>query len=235
MKTSSIITFILLLCMNSFSQNLDLIVTNQNDSIICRIDSVTESKISYRNVNEQDKFIYRFGINEIKSYTSDFISEIQYALKYSDKKGNQNNEGTYKYLKHKYAKRPYIPSESDKYSMGVAGFLALIPGVGHIYTGKPLRGLAFFGGMVGSFYIMLGGGAMAWDNPAFGVPIFFAGAAGIIVFYIWNIIDALQVAKVKNLALRYNDISLKVLPNVDFTTAYNQPPTNFGVRLIVNF
>jgi len=229
MKTSIIITFILFLCMNSFSQNLDLIVTNQNDSIICRLDSVTESKISYRNVNEQDKFIYGLSTNEIKSYTYDFISETEYALKYSNNKGNQKKNVAYKHFKRKYAKRPYTYSDSDRYSMVKAGFLALIPSVGHIYTGEPQRGLAFTVGMAGSVGVMFFGAAGLAPN------VIYAGAIGISAFYIWDIIDAVQVAKVKNIAIRNNDISLKVLPNVDFTTAYNQLPNNFGVKLIVNF
>jgi len=195
MRTFSILLFILSLSMNSFSQNLDLIVTNQNDSIFCRIDSVTESKISYRNVNEQDKFIYGFGINEIKSYTPNFISEAQYAMKYSNKKVNQKNNVAYKHLKQKYAMRPYIPSESDRYKMEVAGFLALNPSVGHMYTGEPQRGLAFTVGLAGSFGLFYFGADAALGGSALSFPAVFAGAAGIVVFHLWNIIDAAQVAK----------------------------------------
>ncbi len=235
MRTLLIAIFILSFCMNSYSQNLDLIVTNQNDSIICRIDSVTDSNIFYRDANENNKVIYGFQMIDIESYTYDFVSEIQYLLKYTNKYSNRENDGTYKYLRKKYAKIPYKTRESDRYSPDAAGFLALIPGVGHIYTGEPLRGLAFFGGMVGSFWTMVGGFAMAWDGSPLGAPFFFAGAAGVVIFYIWNIFDAVQVAKVKNLALRNNDISLRLLPNVEFSTAYNQPANNFGVRLVINF
>ncbi len=235
MKTLLIAILFLSFCLNSYSQNLDLIVTNQKDSIICKIDSVTDSDIYYQTISENNKGQYKFQMVDVKSYSYNYVSEIQYLLKYANKNTNPENDGTYKYLRKKYARTPYKTRESDRYSPGAAGVFALIPGFGHIYTGEPLRGLAFWGGMIGSFGTMVGGFAMAWDGAPIGAPFFFAGAAGIIVFYIWNIIDAVQVAKVKNLALRYNDISLKVLPNLEFSTAYNQPTNNFGVRLVLSF
>jgi len=236
MKTALTLIFVFTITCIAYSQNLDLIVTTKGDSIFCKIDSVTESIIYYRTDFGNEKLQLGLLLNEIKSYSYDFVSEIQYELKDANKNVDKENDGTYKYLKQKYARIPYKHYKSDKYSPEAAGFMALIPSVGHFYTGEPLRGLAFVGGMVGSFGTMALGFNAAWDgNEIIGVPLFFVGAAGIIVFYIWNIFDAVKVAKVKNLAIRNNDISLKVLPNIEFSSLSQQPVNNFGVRLVLSF
>jgi len=235
MKPILISLFFLLFGINLFAQNLDLIVTDSNDSIYCRIDSVTESVIFYRSDFENGRLQLGLPLNEVESYTYDYITEIQYLLKGDRENMYRINDGTYRYLKQKYARIPYKQVSSDKYSPDAAFMLSLIPGCGHFYTGEPLRGLAFMGGMAGSFGAMVLGFAMAWDGSAIGAPFFFAGAAGVVVFYIWSMIDAVQVAKVKNLAIRNNDISLRILPNFEFSSKAHLPANNFGVKLVLRF
>lgn len=46
-RVFALVTFFLLLCVGSYAQNLDLIVTTKGDSIACHIDSISDTDIFY--------------------------------------------------------------------------------------------------------------------------------------------------------------------------------------------
>ena len=239
MKAASIVAILFFFTVYSYSQNLDLVISTQGDTIVCKIDSITESLLYYHIVQKTGGVQYGMPLNMLQSYSYNTISDEQYTYKNGIATFSSFDKESYKYLKSKYVKQPYSYNSTDKYSPQAAGFMALIPSVGHIYTGEPLRGIVFLGGMAGSFglyaygfsNIELFGGK---DETLPGIAMI-TGFVGFVVFYIWNIVDAVQVAKVKNLAIRNNDISLKILPNFEFPTAYNQLTNNVGVRLVLSF
>jgi hypothetical protein len=235
MKAIFTLVVVLFFSLYSYSQNLDFVVSTQGDSIICKIDSITDSHIYFERIGKSGGYQQNLPLSLLKSYSYNSITKKHYSFKNGIATLKTFDKNSYKYLKMKYSKQLYSPINTDKYSLEGAGFLALIPSLGHFYTGEPLRGLAFIGGMGGSFVTMVAGYAMAWSGSDLGVPLFFIGGGGIVFFYIWNIIDAVQVAKVKNLAIRNNDISLKVLPNFEFSSVTHQPMNNFGVRLLLTF
>ena len=235
MKATINLVVILFFTIYSYSQNLDLVVSTQGDSIVCKIDSITDSHIYFERIGNNGGYQQNLPLELLKSYSYNSITKKHYSFKNGIATLKTFDKNSYKYLKMKYSKQLYSPINTDKYSLAGAGFLALIPSFGHFYTGEPLRGLAFIGGMGGSFITMVLGFSAAWDGNDIGVPFFFIGSLGVVVFYIWNIIDAVQVAKVKNLAIRNNDISLKVLPNFEFSSVAHQPINNFGVRLLLTF
>jgi hypothetical protein len=235
MKATFTFAILLFFSVWSYSQNLDLVVNSQGDSIVCKIDSITDSQLYFHLVQKRGAVQYGLHLNEMQSYSYNSISEEQYAYINGTATLYNFDKTGYKHLKHKYSKRLYKYQTTDKYNPGAAGFLALIPSVGHIYTNEPLRGLAFLGGMAGSFGTMVVGFGLAWGGAGIGAPLFFVGAAGVIVFYVWNIIDAVQVTKVKNLALRNHDISFRILPNIEFDYSSALPMNNFGARLVLTF
>jgi len=140
-----------------------------------------------------------------------------------------------KYLKNKYPIKDYSYQNTDKYSPGVAGVLGLVPGVGHMYAGEPIRGLLFLGGMSASFVAFVGGYALAWSGDNFiSYPLFFGGAIGVVLIYVCNIIDAVHVAKVKNLVIRDNNISVNLIPKIGIKNQYN-PINTFSVSVSFTF
>jgi len=142
---------------------------------------------------------------------------------------------SYKYLKNKYAGRPYSHLKSDKYDPTAAFLLSIVPGLGHVYAEEPLRGLAFLGGMAGSFGMFMLGAVLAFEDVGFGEPLGMIGALGFVGFYIANFADAVQVAKIKNLAFRNHDITFHILPNISSNNIYSSSINNFGVRLVFTF
>jgi hypothetical protein len=149
-------------------------------------------------------------------------------------------EAQYRSYKDDYNFRTYTFEKTDKYNPTAAGLLAIIPGAGHCYNGEAGRGLAFIGGMVGSFGVAAVGFALLpWDeSDRSEVPGFVIGAIGWVgfaTFYVWSIIDAVHVAKIKNLAIINNNISLEVLPNFEISNIAHQSVNNFGVSLLLKF
>ena len=140
-----------------------------------------------------------------------------------------------KYLMNKYPIKDYSYQKTDKYSPGLAGVLGLMPGVGHMYAGEPVRGLLFLGGMSATFVAFVGGYVLAWNGDnSFSYPLFFGGAIGFVVIYAVSIIDAVQVAKVKNLVIRDNNISVNLIPKIEIKNQYN-PINAFSLSVSFTF
>jgi hypothetical protein len=109
---------------------------------------------------------------------------------------------------HNYAGRP-----GDPYNPVIAGVTSfIIPGLGQVVSGEPLRGLAFFGGIalcavpfsIGTVRIYnslvsdINGNKPRTED----ILLMCAGALGVYAVDIWSVIDAVRVAKVNNLAFR---------------------------------
>ena len=109
----------------------------------------------------------------------------------------------YKDYKNLYDASTYRAQWGDPYSPFASGVLsAIVPGLGHIAAGELGRGLCFFGGYM-SLALAMGG--LSSDNVSSTFDSDFlrlvTGSAFLGV-YIWNICDAVKVAKIKNLYMR---------------------------------
>lgn len=110
-----------------------------------------------------------------------------------------------KELKEQFNTRLYVRHPDDPYSPFLAGAASyLIPGLGQMVCGETQRGLLFAGGVVGSGFVAFGGFAMAVNSnlPArrgYGVAVGVAGVMGIYGLYIYSIVDAVKLAKLKNM------------------------------------
>lgn len=144
----------------------------------------------------------------------------------------------YKVNKHTYDYKSYTFQPGDPYNPGVCGIISfLIPGVGQMIASETGRGVAFLGGYVACWAVVIGVSAAYEVNDAytgnvtgttsnFGVAMI--GLIGAIVVNIWSTVDAVRVAKVNNLVWRDNYKTgaglqfspvIKVLPNAKVAPA----------------
>ena len=155
---------------------------------------------------------------------------------------------TYRHCRGRYNTKGYIDSPIDPYRPFAAGLLGVLcPGLGHVYDGEILRGMGFFYGTV-----LAGGAASALlsnvdderYDPQYGYiyernetnatlgTLFVAGAIGL---YVWNIIDAAKVAKVKNLYFRDlvgrpSALGIDVHPQL-YLSPFGNPIAGAGLQL----
>ena len=132
--------------------------------------------------------------------------------------------GQYKIDRLSYDYSTYSYQAGDRYSPALAGIASsILPGLGQAVTGEPGRGAAFFGGVVGSIGVVMLVSVLTFDydnqNPVWGI----VGYSGVLGIYIWNIADAVRVAKVNNLAFRDKnrilcDLQIKPYLNTSYYT-----------------
>ena len=131
----------------------------------------------------------------------------------------------YRDVKNKYSVSGYNRKMPKKeYSPLAAGLLSFyIPGLGQAYAGEPLRGLAFFGaqsitsiGLITGFLLTLQVDPTTGKSPYIARPITYAAMASGIILNVYNIYDAVHVAKIKNMAYadKKNTVSLNLSPAI---------------------
>lgn len=148
----------------------------------------------------------------------------------------------YKDVKDQYDVKSYKTLDIEEpISPTTSGILsAIIPGAGQIYAGEAGRGIPFFLGYVGTSAIMIYGvTSMSGFGSKGGGFFFIVGALTSTGIYVWNIVDAVKVAKIKNMAesgMEPNKISMtlnpsfhlnKSLTGIDFPSA--------GLSFKINF
>ncbi|MBP5505786.1 MAG: hypothetical protein J6X89_06775 [Bacteroidales bacterium] len=165
-------------------------------------------------------------------------------------------EKGYKELRQLYCPRDYYRQPGDPYSPASAGVASLfLPGLGQCIDGEFGRGLGVFVGNMalmttlavassvtyayGDYYYDAQGVSYykEYESPALTtIGIAYVG------FYIWNIIDAVRIAKVKNLYhqdmnRKHTSLDFKVEPYLNFSPAAHMAGTQpvGGLSLKVNF
>lgn len=129
----------------------------------------------------------------------------------------------YKTYKNLYDVKEYKYQRTDRYNPTTACFLSVIPGLGHCYTGEPLRGFGFFGLTYGSLVLTVYGVSQAYgpgdkQNVEWMVG---GGTVMLIGSYIWSIADVTRVAKIKNMHFREQKLALHLYPSFQFTPNEN--------------
>ncbi len=237
MKNLSLISILLFISIASAAQKLDLIVTATGSSVACKIDSLSETDIYVKIITNESKTwaATSYSLKNIKSFEYNSIDPELYRFKNGSSVIIGKKSGTsYKYLKGEYLHKSYTYMEGDKFNPAAIGAMSLIPGLGLCYVGEPLRALGFVSGMAGSFVVAVAGFAIAWGEGAIGAPILILGAAGIPFFYVSSIINAVKIAKIKNMANRSLPFSLNLNPNIEFRNQY-VPSNNYGLTLSISF
>lgn len=158
----------------------------------------------------------------------------------------------YKALKSQYNYKNYMPMVGDAYSPGWSGTASFfIPGLGQIICGETGRGLAFLGGQVLAGGVLCGMALRAWDvnfgyviRGRYGFSNFQdetwlviagIGAAVAVGLDIWSSIDAVRIAKVKNMYLQdvrgQYAFDMKMFPSLNYVGGTYAP----GLTLAVSF
>jgi len=156
---------------------------------------------------------------------------------------NSNLYGQYSVMKNSVNYREYRHASGDKYYPFLAGVSSyFIPGLGQVYCGEPLRGLAFLSGTVAGYSLMFSGAIMAFSgndkdygNFYLSQALLFGGVVAASGFHIWSIGDAVRVAKVKSLYYRNDEFKKMDLSISPTLIPYNQTSLKLGIGLSVNF
>jgi hypothetical protein len=154
----------------------------------------------------------------------------------------------YKVNKTKYSPKQWTYQLGDPYNPALCGVVSLlVPGVGQMIAGEGGRGAAFLGGYVGCWVIYgigLGQAMAAIDTygeenyEGEGIGLMAAGLISALGIGIWSIVDAVQVAKVNNLAWRDQNnqgYNLKLEPYVSPLIMDDQTFTQGGLSLKITF
>ena len=135
--------------------------------------------------------------------------------------------------KNRYSTRGYRTRWGDPYNPVSAGLAAAVfPGLGHCVTGEWGRGALFLGGyglLMASFGTaadQLEGAGPDSDDKVLALPI-----AAMLGLYVWNICDAVKVAKIKNLYAR--DLRARMAaPEMSLEPYINSAPAAAGSQLV---
>ena len=146
----------------------------------------------------------------------------------------ESNE-SYRTLKSKYNYKNYVYDSHDRYNPFLSGIAsALLPGAGQFITGEPGRGMLYLGGIGVSAMTFLVGYSMVWNGDSKAGLVLLTGFAGFFTFYFANIVNAVRIAKVKNLALANKMAAVRIRPQVKFRNC-RQPIDTFGLTLQWSF
>ena len=143
----------------------------------------------------------------------------------------------YKELKHMYDFKEYSVGLDDRYHPGgLAAASFFIPGLGQMLTGEVGRGFAWFGGAVGAYVVTAVGSALQTsgyqlDNQGLatgGAVVCIAGALSLVAVDVCAIVDAVRVAKVKN--MYEQDLRKKYSFDLDLHPSVNYVQTSCGAK-----
>ena len=148
----------------------------------------------------------------------------------------------YKQLKHMYNYKEYSETMYDRYSPAGAGIASFfIPGLGQMISREVGRGFAWFGGAAAAYIVTGVGGVFAGSGQYYGETqlentgaiIGLVGMVSMITVDICAIVDAVRVAKVKNMyeqdLKKTYAIDVDLYPSVDYIQLASgvQPTTGF--------
>ena len=226
----------------------DHIVTRNGYEINGKVLEVGTDAIRYKRADNPNGPVYVLDITDIRSIQYENGTFEDFGRKYSFPGPKEipdsysylyNQEVRYADIKHDYNPRFYVPWEGDPYEPWVGGLCSfLIPGLGQCVDGEWGRGLGIMGanlclGLLEAVELSsIGYGATRYQYDNFyydysdGEPYFLGGTgallltiAGHAALNIWNICDAVRIAKVKNMF--YQDytgnlsrVDVKLEPNL---------------------
>lgn len=138
-----------------------------------------------------------------------------------------------------YRASDYVWAPGDRYLPALSGVASfIIPGLGQMICGEVGRGFAFLGMTVG-VPVVATVAAVAFDSYASMASCIAVGVLGCLAIDIWNIVDAVQVAKIKNMYLqdmrREYSFDMDLFPSVNCIPTSSGMQTSFGLTLAMSF
>lgn len=239
----------------SLAEAQDLITTRKGEDIQAKVLEVDIDAIKYKKTANPDGPVYTIPREDVLVILyANGEKDVFYDETPAYSAVQVRDGMRYKEYKHYYNKHDYIRRDDDPYSPFLAGFASyLIPGMGQCVCGEWGRGITFFLGttITGSLALgnLLSEGHSSYyyddqtyyyDNSNTGGMVTLVLAAG--ALYIWNICDAVKVAKIKN--MYYQDLygnrqqlKLHIEPYLGCSPAPAAAGTNLasGLSLKVDF
>jgi hypothetical protein len=224
----------------------DLITKKNGEDIKAKVLEVTPDEVKYKLYDEPNGVTYTTRKSEllIISYESGrnevFNQQSTSYLYYTDREPLENlrQNMRYKELKRLYNHKEYEAALADRYSPGWTGVAsAVIPGLGECINGEWGRGLGkFFGNLalvttanvfVQKSYV---DAYPTWQADIVVGAVCYVAALGL---DIWSIVDAVRIAKVKNMyeqdLKKTYAVDVDLYPSVDYIQLASgvQPTTGF--------
>ena len=213
----------------------DIITTKVGERIEAKVLEIDSRDIRYRLYDEPDGVVYKVPKQEILTirYESGRIESFSGNHSRSQDGNLFSNGGPstvatltpgmkYRELKSIYRPSDYVRAPGDPYSPAVSGIVsALIPGLGQMICGEIGRGFAILGVNVGVPVVGVLGTALfsynSYGAAITGITVTTLLSLGV---YVWNIVDAVQVAQIKNMyrqdLRRAYSFGLDLYPSVNF-------------------
>jgi hypothetical protein len=245
----------LLLSMLCFFSLLSIAQQNYEDVVLLKNGSIIRGTIIEQIPNQnlkiktKDGSVFVYKISEVEKMTKEQIANASGNIGNNNYSGNQNVNiviPSYKQIKMNYNPHMYISQPGDPYNPTVSGLCSwVIPGLGQMLSGETGRGLGFLGGYIGcSILTGVGSGivtASYYDGGiAAGSLIMIVGIIGMATVDIWSIVDAVHVAKVKDMYVgdmrsKTSSLKLEVSPYVDQISMHNEIVRPLGMTMRVKF
>lgn len=244
-KLIIVLTSVLGLSLPAFSQ--DIITTRDGDEIEAKVLEIDSQNVKYRLYSEPDGVMYTARKADLMMIRYEngrkevFINQSSFNRMLSQR---EPAEGLvpgmkYKELKDIYSPSEYISMPGNPYSPGLSGVLSfLIPGLGQMICDEVGRGFGFLGGSVGLAIVTgVGLGYSYYSTGAAVVAII--SYIGLLTLDIIAIVDAVKVAKVKNMYVQdmrsAYSFDLNLRPSIDYIPSASGMQPTVGLTLALNF
>lgn len=247
-----------MLCVCVLANAQDIITFKNGEEVEAKLLEIGKYNVKYRLFSEPEGVIYTVGKNELlmvkhesgrnevfssngNTYGGAYGPYGDYSQYVSHVEGIRPGM-KYNELKHLYNRAEYVSLPGDPYSpawSGVASFV--IPGLGQMICGEVGRGFAYLGGQAALCLVTGVSSSLfaAYDYWALSGVVAIVGSLGVIAVDVCSIVDAVRVAKVKNMYtqdLRNNySFDIKLHPSVDVMQVGNKLQPTVGMTLALKF
>lgn len=226
----------------------DIITKKSGEVIECKIISTKGDNVQY--VLKFTPSFYTYSIKKSEIQTIRYASgEIEnYNLEQMGKKHRREPDMSvvpfmsYRHLKYIYDFRDYVYSYMDRFNPGWIGFASfMLPGLGEFICDEWGRGLGKLAGAAacaatGAYFTVSSYVDDNWQTDIAFAVIFYAAALG---FDIWSIVDAIRIAKVRNMyesdMREKYAFDLNLFPSIDYIPFGNSIQQTAGLTLALRF
>lgn len=228
------------------AQNLQDVIYLLNGSVIrgVIIEQIPNQSLKVK-TNDGSIFVYK--MSEVEKMTKEQSANAKTGNNGSSYSGGLTN--CYKFIKMNYNPSMYISQPGEPYNPTISGVCSLVlPGLGQMISGETKRGLGYLAGYIGGISVTgIGISLMSYGaNEGLGVGIaagglmILVGSAGAIGMDILSIVDAVKIAKVKNMYVddlknRTSLLQFEVAPYIDQISLNNELVRPIGVTMRIKF
>lgn len=246
------LVFILFLATAALSLGAqDIVVLESGEAVKAKVTEIDDFSVRYRLYGEPEGVVYKVRKADVAKiiYESGRVETFGGSgaalLAQDADAGSADAIGVRPGMLYREYRPYYRPSEymrvfGDPYSPGWSGVASFfIPGLGQMVSGEIGRGCAFLGGTIGLCLLTTLGSAALYDFPVGALGLAVGGSLALVAVDIWAIVDAVQVAKVKN--MYYRDlrqkypVEMKIYPSVGSIPTLSGNSVSAGLALAVRF